>query len=99
MITCTLGDKKYTIANLESILRLVELMDSIGIGENVTAGIWQGMEEAGAEASAETVAGNIENTLKAALGISSPSERMKPLGAYTAEGVGVGMSETDLCQS
>ena len=81
------------IANLEQIQRLVELMDSIGVGGNIVAGIAEGMTEAGVATDAETVAANLETAINQALGIKSPSTRMKPVGTNVAGGVGVGMSE------
>ena len=92
------GEKldEQTITNLQEIQRLVELLDSIGIGENVTAGIAEGMTEAGWDTDAETVATNLEAAINTALQIESPSKRMKPAGEQVAAGIGVGMSEYDL---
>ena len=84
------------IANLKSISELVSLMDSIGVGENILAGIAEGMTQAGTDTSAETVAANIEAALNAALGIQSPSTRMNPVGENVAAGVGEGMAGYDL---
>ncbi|MEA5068496.1 MAG: phage tail tape measure protein [Christensenellaceae bacterium] len=84
------------IANLQSISNLVNLMDSIGVGENILAGIAEGMTQAGTDTSAETVAANLEAALNAALGIQSPSTRMKPVGENVAAGVGEGMAGYDL---
>jgi TP901 family phage tail tape measure protein len=84
------------IANLQSISELVNLMDSIGVGENILAGIAEGMTTAGTDTSAETVATNLEVALNSALGIQSPSTRMKPVGANVSAGVGEGMKGYDL---
>ena len=89
----TLSDE--TMAHLQSILELVNLMDSIGIGENVIAGIAEGMTEAGWETDAESVAANLETALKTAMSINSPSERVKPIGENTAAGIGAGMASFD----
>jgi TP901 family phage tail tape measure protein len=84
------------IANLQEISNLVSLMDSIGVGENILAGIAEGMTTAGTDTSAETVAANLEAALNSALGIQSPSTRMKPVGENVAAGVGEGMKGYDM---
>ena len=89
----TLSDD--TIAKLQAILDLVNLLDAIGIGQNVTAGIAEGMTEAGFDTYAETVASNLETALNTALGIHSPSTRVKPVGENVSAGVGVGMAGYD----
>ena len=89
----TLSDN--TIAKLQAIIDLVNLLDSIGIGQNITAGIAEGMTEAGFDTDAETVAVNLETALNSALGIQSPSTRMKPVGENVSAGVGVGMTGYD----
>ena len=81
--------------NLKAILQFVQDLDSVGVGENVTAGIAEGMTEAGWDTSAETLATNLETAINSALIINSPSERMKPAGEYVAAGVGSGMGEYD----
>ena len=81
--------------NLKAILQFVQDLDSVGVGENVTAGIAEGMTEAGWDTSAEALATNLETAINSALIINSPSERMKPAGEYVAAGVGAGMSEYD----
>ncbi len=81
--------------NLKAILQFVQDLDSVGVGENVTAGIAEGMTEAGWDTSAETLATNLESAINSALIINSPSERMKPAGEYVAAGVGSGMGEYD----
>ena len=73
----------------------MQLLDSIGIGQNITAGIAEGMTEAGFDTDAETVAANLETALNSALGIQSPSTRMKPVGENVSAGVGVGMTGYD----
>lgn len=92
------GEKldEQTITNLQEIQRLVELLDSIGIGENVTAGIAEGMTEADWDTDAESVAANLEAAINTALQIESPSKRMKPAGEQVAAGIGIGMTEYDL---
>lgn len=82
----TLSDD--TVAKLQAVLDLVQLLDSIGIGQNITAGIAEGMTEVGFDTDAETVAANLETALNSALGIQSPSTRMKPVGKNVSAGVG-----------
>ncbi len=81
--------------NLTKILQFVQDLDTAGVGENVTAGIAEGMTAAGWDTDAETLATNLETAINSALVINSPSERMKPAGEYVAEGVGEGMSGYD----
>jgi len=63
----------------------------VGVGQNVTEGIAEGMTAAGWDTDAETLATNLETAINSALIINSPSERMKPAGEYVAAGVGAGM--------
>ena len=83
------------IDNLKKILQFVQDLDSVGVGQNVTEGIAEGMTAAGWDTSAETLATNLETAINSALIINSPSERMKPSGEYVAAGVGAGMSGYD----
>lgn len=83
------------IDNLNKILQFVQDLDSVGVGQNVTEGIAEGMTAAGWDTSAETLATNLETAINSALIINSPSERMKPAGEYVAAGVGAGMSGYD----
>lgn len=84
-----------TISNLQSILDLVNLLDAIGVGENVSAGIAEGMTDAGWETDAETVASNLQMAIEKALQINSPSKRMNPVGEYVSAGIGEGIGEYD----
>lgn len=81
--------------NLQEILAFVQELDAAGVGENVTAGIAEGMTEAGWDTSAETVADNLENAINSAFVIESPSQRMHPTGEYIAAGIGEGMTDYD----
>ena len=83
------------VDNLKKILQFVQDLDSVGVGQNVTEGIAEGMTAAGWDTSAETLATNLETAINSALIINSPSERMKPAGEYVAAGVGVGMGGYD----
>ncbi len=82
-------------ANLKKILQFVQDLDSVGVGQNVTEGIAEGMTAAGWDTDAETLATNLETAINSALIINSPSERMKPAGEYVAAGVGAGMGGYD----
>jgi hypothetical protein len=83
------------IQNLKDIVDFLNNLQLTDTGENVRAGVAQGMTEAGWDADAETVASNLESALNTALGIESPSTRVKPVGEYVAAGVGAGMTEYD----
>lgn len=56
-------------------------------GRMVSAAVASGMQEAGWDTSAETVASDLESALNGALEIYSPSRRMIPVGEYTAMGI------------
>ncbi len=80
------------IDNVNKILQFIKDLDSVGVGQNVTEGIAEGMTAAGWDTSAETLATNLETAINSALVINSPSERMKPAGEYVAAGIGEGMT-------
>lgn len=84
------------IANLQKVLTFVEELDSTEVGNNVILGIADGMTAAGWDSDAETVAANLESAINLALGIQSPSTRMKPSGENVAAGIGAGMTGYDL---
>lgn len=86
------------VANLQSIVDFFNNLELTGTGENIKAGVAQGMTEAGWDTDAETVASNLETALNLALGIQSPSTRMKPVGDNVSAGVGVGMTEHDFTE-
>jgi len=81
------------LTNLQTIVTFLNGLDVTGTGAHVREGIAQGMTEAGFDSDAETVAENLESALNTALGIQSPSTRVKPVGDNVAAGVGVGMTE------
>ena len=83
------------IDNVNKILQFIKDLDSVGVGQNVTEGIAEGMTAAGWDTSAETLATNLETAINSALVINSPSERMKPAGEYVAAGIGEGMTGYD----
>ena len=84
------------IAALQKVLTFVEELDSTEVGNNVILGIADGMTAAGWDSDAETVATNLESAINLALGIQSPSTRMKPSGENVAAGIGAGMTGYDL---
>ena len=84
------------IANLQKVLTFVEELDATKVGNNVILGIADGMTAAGWDSDAETVAANLESAINLALGIQSPSTRMKPSGENVAAGIGAGMTGYDL---
>ena len=86
------------LENLQQIVKLLNLMELTNTGENIRAGIAEGMAENGWDADAENIVSDLEDALNSALDIHSPSGRMKPIGANTAAGVGAGMSEYDFTE-
>ena len=83
------------LTNMQKIVEFLNAMTLTETGQNVRAGIAEGMVEAGWDTDAETVASDLETALNTALGIHSPSTRMKPVGENTAAGVGSGMAGHD----
>ena len=83
------------LTNLQNIVTFLNGLDVTQTGQHVKEGVAQGMTEAGWSSDAETVAANLQAALNAALGIQSPSTRMKPTGSNVAAGVGAGMGEHD----
>ena len=86
---------RKTWTNLQNIVTFLNGLDVTGTGQHIKEGVAQGMTEAGWSSDAETVAANLEAALNSALGIQSPSTRMKPTGSNVAAGVGAGMGEYD----
>ena len=70
-------------------------LDTAEVGTHILEGVGEGMTAAGWNSDAETVAANLEAALNLALGIHSPSERVKPVGQNVSAGVGMGMTEYD----
>jgi len=83
------------LSNLQTIVDFLNNLTLTDTGENIRAGVAQGMTEAGWDTDAETVATSLEAALNLALGIQSPSTRMNPVGDNVSAGVGVGMSNYD----
>ena len=85
--------------NLTKILQFVQDLDSVGVGQNVTQGIAEGMTEAGWDTSAESLATNLEAAINSALVIHSPSQRMLPAGENVAAGIAEGISGYDFSKA
>lgn len=89
---------EYT-GRLQSILELVAAADQyLGTGNQVSAGIAQGMNEYGWDGDATTLASTIQAAINTALGISSPAVSMIPTGGYAAAGIAKGMLEHDFSE-
>ena len=98
MVSAILQGKQVSeedIANLQAIVTFLNGLDTTETGAHILEGVAQGMTEGGWDADAETVASNLESALNMALGIQSPSTRVKPVGDNVSAGIGVGMSEHD----
>lgn len=87
--------KAEDIENLQTILKLISELDTLGVGDNVIQGIAQGMTEGGWATDAETVVANLESALADALQSHSPAQRMVPMGENVASGIGQGAAEYD----
>jgi len=93
------GGAEVSGEELERLQTIVDFLNNLqltGTGENIRAGIAEGMTSVGWDTDAETVASDLETALNSALGIQSPSTRMKPVGTYVAAGIAEGMSEFDM---
>ena len=87
--------KQEDLDNLQAILTFLQGLDTAEVGTHILEGVGEGMTAAGWDSDAETVASNLEAALNLALGIHSPSERVKPVGQNVSAGVGAGMTEYD----
>ena len=87
--------KQEDLDNLQSILTFLQGLDTAEVGTHILEGVGEGMTAAGWDSDAETVASNLEAALNLALGIHSPSERVKPVGQNVSAGVGAGMTGYD----
>jgi TP901 family phage tail tape measure protein len=87
--------KQEDLDNLQAILTFLKELDTTEVGTHILEGVGEGMTAAGWDSDAETVAANLEAALNLALGIHSPSERVKPVGQNVSAGVGAGMTEYD----
>ena len=87
--------KQEDLDNLQTILTFLQELDTSEVGTHILEGVGEGMTAAGWDSDAETVASNLEAALNMALGIHSPAERVKPVGANVSAGVGAGMAGYD----
>ncbi len=87
--------KQEDLDNLQAILTFLQGLDTAEVGTHILEGVGEGMTAAGWDSDAETVASNLEAALNLALGIHSPSERVKPVGQNVSAGVGMGMTGYD----
>ena len=87
--------KQEDLDNLQAILTFLQGLDTAEVGTHILEGVGEGMTAAGWDSDAETVAANLEAALNLALGIHSPSERVKPVGQNVSAGVGTGMTGYD----
>ena len=87
--------KQEDLDNLQMILTFLQELDTSEVGTHILEGVGEGMTAAGWDSDAETVAANLEAALNLALGIQSPSERVKPVGQNVSAGVGTGMAGYD----
>ncbi|MEG0512827.1 MAG: phage tail tape measure protein [Clostridia bacterium] len=98
MVAAIQNGQEVSTEDLQNLKSIVEFLNNLTLtdtGENIRAGVAQGMTEAGWDTDAETVAGNLETALNTALGIESPSTRMNPVRDNVSAGVGVGMTGFD----
>ena len=81
-------------AQLQAIADMVGNADQyLGTGNNVSAGIAEGMKAYGWEGDAATVATGIQTAINAALGAHSPATTMIPTGSDVSEGIGKGATD------
>lgn len=84
------------IAQLQELLTVVSAADQyLGTGNQVSAGIAEGMAAYGWSGDAPTVADSILSAINGALGIASPATKMIPTGNYTSAGIAQGMMDYD----
>lgn len=83
-------------AQLQSILDVIGTADQyLDTGNNVSAGIAEGMQQYGWSGDADTLADSIRTAINASLGVASPAKSMYPTGYDTAAGVAEGMKTFD----
>ena len=81
-------------AQLQEILDLVGSADEyMGEGNEISAGIAEGMNEYGWQGDATTLKDSIQSAINTALGIASPAKTMIPVGDNVAAGIAQGMTE------
>ena len=81
-------------AQLQQILDVVGAADQyLGTGNDVSAGIAEGMKAYGWSGDAVTVAEALKGAVDAALGVASPATTIMPTGMFVSAGVGEGMRQ------
>lgn len=80
-------------AEVESIIKLLEAMDTAEVGEDIIAGVLEGMQATDLAGDAELTRDNLIDALNTAFDIHSPAGAMEPTGGHIAAGVGKGMAE------
>lgn len=84
------------LENLQLLTQFFQALDTLGIGEDITAGVAQGMGDMSWTDTAKDVSADIVKALCEALGIHSPSTVMRDeVGVYLAEGIGEGLESYD----
>lgn len=78
---------------LQSILSAISAADQyLGTGNQVSAGIAEGMKLYGWSGDASSVASSIQAAVNSALGVNSPATTMIPTGGYVSAGISQGMT-------
>lgn len=81
-------------AQLQELLNIVAAADQyLGTGNEVSAGIAEGMNQYGWAGDATTLASAIQTAINNALGVASPATTMIPTGSFVAAGIGEGMKQ------
>ncbi len=87
------GEVEAKKAQIDEILAMVENADKYqGVGNDVSAGVAQGMTAYGWQGDAGTMGSNLVDAIRSALETHSPSALTQPVGTDVAAGVGQGMS-------
>lgn len=76
---------------LSGILTLIDTADTVGMGDNMAAGIAKGMESYGYTPTGEDVVSSIEDAINSAADAHSPAKRFYEPGENMAAGIEQGM--------
>lgn len=86
-------DAEAAKTRLQEILDLIKLSDQyLGVGNDVSAGVAEGMTAYGWSGDASTLATSIETAIRAATQTQSPSQMTVPIGTGISEGIGEGIT-------
>lgn len=81
-------------AELQTLLSVVSAADQyLGVGNNISAGIAQGMTTYGFSSDASSLASSIQSAINTALGIASPATALVPTGENAAAGIAKGLMD------